>query len=368
MYRYMIGLERYVIDTPALLIDLEKMEYNIREMADFFKDKKANLRPHTKTHKTPILAHKQLNAGAVGITCQKLAEAEIMGMSGIRDILITNEIIGDMKIKRLVNLAKDIDVTVAVDDKENVKNISDAAQQKGVRVRILVEVNVGMNRCGVAPGEPALELAQEVEKQKGLEFMGLMGYEGHTVFIASYKEREREAKKALKLLVDTKKLIEENDIECNAVSAGGTGTYDIAGSYPGITEVEAGSYITMDAKYNSVEGIGGVFKQALSLLTTVISRPTDDRAIIDAGKKAITDEFGMPRIETEKGGMELYKLAEEHGYIKIETPMKGLNVGEKVELIPSHGCTTINLHDYYYGIRQGIVESIWPIEARGKVG
>lgn len=368
MEKSIIGLGKSAINTPALLIDLEKVEYNIKKMADFFKNKQAKLRPHIKTHKTPILAIKQIEAGAIGITCQKLAEAEIMAVSGIRDILITNQIVGDQKIRRLVNLAKTIEVKVAVDNKVNVKDISDCAKQKGVKIGILVEVNVGMNRCGVSPGEAALKLAQQVEKQKGLEFLGLMGYEGHTVFITSYKERAREAKKALKMIVETKKLVEKNGLECKVVSCGGTGTYNIAGSYDGVTEVEAGSYITMDGRYNTIEGIGGEFKQALTLLTTVISRPTDHRAIIDAGMKAITKEFGMPQIEMGEERIELNKLSEEHGYINIETRVEGLNVGEQLELIPSHGCTTINLHDYFYGIRDGIVECIWPIEARGKFG
>jgi D-serine deaminase-like pyridoxal phosphate-dependent protein len=368
MEKSLIGSDKFEINTPALLIDLKKIEYNLGIMADFFKDKEAVLRPHIKTHKTPVLAHKQLKAGAVGITCQKLAEAEVMADSGIGDILIANQIVGHQKIKRLVNLAKNIDIKVAVDNKENGEEISYWARQKGVKVGILVEVNIGLNRCGVLSGEPALRLAQEAQRQKGVEFLGLMGYEGHTVFIPSYEEREREAKKALELLVVTKSLLEKNGIECKVMSAGGTGTYDITGSYPSITEIQAGSYLTMDAKYGSIEGIGNKFKQALSLLTTVISRPTDHRAIIDAGKKAVTEEFGMPMIDTDEDGIAMVQLDEENGHINIENPTKRLSVGEKIELIPSHGCTTINLHDFFYGIRDGTVESIWPIEARGKFG
>lgn len=367
MSKSIIGLEKYAINTPALLIDLEKMEYNISKMADFFRDKKVNLRPHIKTHKTPMIAHKQIEAGAIGITCQKLAEAEVMAEAGIKDILIANEIVGTQKIKRLVNLAKYTRIKVAVDNSKNIADVSEAAQEKGVKVGILVEVNTGMNRCGVYPGEPALRLAQEVERQKNLEFLGLMGYEGHTVFIKSYEERKRKAKEALNLLVDTKKLLEKKGLECKIVSAGATGTYNIAGSYPGITEIQAGSYVTMDTKYNGIQGIGGEFKQALSLLTTVISRPTDDRAILDAGMKAISIDMGIPEIAYPKGA-KIDRLAEEHTYlVELEgTAKKQLKVSEKVEMKPSHGCTTINLHDYFYGIRDSIVESIWSIKARGK--
>lgn len=364
---YIIGSSKFDIDTPALLIDLEKMEYNIAKMADFFKGKKTNLRPHIKTHKSPVLAHKQIEAGAIGITCQKLGEAEVMTRAGIRDIFISNEIVGVQKIKRLVNLRKSTNIKVAIDNYENAKNISNAAREKGVKLGVLIELNIGMNRCGVSPGETALKLVQEINKLEGLEFLGLMGYEGHTVFIESYEKRECEAKKAIKLVNNTNKLFEKNGIRCKIVSCGGTGTYSITSSCPGVTEIEAGSYITMDTRYNTIEGIGGEFKQTLSVLTTVISKPTDDRAILDVGMKGISKEFGFPQIKSDKVKAELYKLSEEHGFVKLLDPSdKWLNVGEKIELIPSHGCTTINLHDKYYGIRDGIVEIVIPIEARGK--
>jgi len=367
MDRSVIGAEKHAISTPALLIDLEKMEYNIARMADFFRDKKADLRPHIKTHKTPMIAHKQIEAGAIGITCQKLAEAEVMAEAGIKDILIANEVVGAQKINRLVNLARHTKIKVAVDNSKNIVDISDTAQRKGVKIGVLIEVNIGLNRCGVSPGEPALKLAREVEAQKGLEFFGLMGYEGHTVFIKSYKEREGKAKEALNLLVTTKELLQDRGLECRIVSAGGTGTYDITGSFPGVTEVQAGSYVTMDTNYSGVEGIGGEFKQALSLLTSVISRPTDDRAILDAGMKAISVDMGIPEIVYLRSG-KVGGISEEHiSLVELEgAAKKELEVGGKIEIIPSHGCTTMNLHNYFYGIRDGIVELIWSIKARGK--
>ena len=367
MNRHIIGAEKYAVSTPALLIDLDKMDYNIARMADFFRGKEADLRPHMKTHKTPMIAHKQIEAGAIGITCQKLAEAEVMAEAGIRDILIANEVIGAQKIDRLVNLARYTKIKVAVDNSKNIVDISTAAERKGVKIGVLVEVNTGLNRCGVSPGEPALKLAREVEAQKGLEFFGLMGYEGHTVFVKSHKERERKAKEALNLLVTSKELLEDNGLECRVASAGGTGTYDIAGSFPGVTEVQAGSYVTMDNNYGGVEGIGGEFKQALSLLTSVISRSTGGRAVLDAGKKAISVDMGVPEIACPRGG-KVDRISEEHiCLVELEdAPRKQLEVGEKVELIPGHGCTTINLHDYFYGIRNGVVELVWSIKARGK--
>jgi D-serine deaminase-like pyridoxal phosphate-dependent protein len=368
MDKSVIGSNIGEINTPALLIDLENMEYNIKKMAKFFENKQANLRPHIKTHKTPALAHRQLEAGAIGITCQKLAEAEIMAKAGIRDILIANQIVGVGKILRLVSLAKWTELKVAVDSIENVQNIAEAAQNMDSDVGILIEINVGMNRCGVEPGEPALKLAREIEKLKGVHFEGLLGYEGHTVFIPSFAEREKEAQKALKLLIGAKDFLEKNGFECKIVSAGGTGTYSIAGVFPGVTEVEAGSYITMDSKYDSIEGIGGEFKQALTLLTTVISTPTEDRAILDAGKKSITEEFGLPQLKAGSQGLSLLKFAEEHGYVAMDKTIQPLKAGDQVQIVPSHGCTTFNLHDYFYGVRNGIVEMVVPIEARGKSG
>jgi len=361
-----IGCPKSHVDTPALLVDLDALEYNIRKMAAFFKDKEAKLRPHVKTHKTPAIALKQLKEGAVGITCQKLSEAEVMARSGIRDILISNQIIGKQKIGRLIELARSNDLKVAVDSSQNVEDISEAAAANRVTIGVVVEVDVGMNRCGVPPGEPALGLALKVERQRSVKFMGLMGYEGHTVTLSSHPERKREARKALSLLVDTRKFIEEKGVRCTIVSAGGTGTYEIAGSFPGITEVQAGSYATMDAKYGTVEGIGGTFKQALSLLAKVISKPSEDRVVIDAGMKAISHEFGMPVLEIDHRRLELSSLAEEHGIIRHPAAAKSMNVGDVIELIPTHGCTTINLHDFFCGIRKGIVECVWRIEARGK--
>lgn len=366
MEKVIIGLEKDAIPTPALLIDLEKMEYNISKMADFCRGKKINLRPHIKTHKTPLIAHEQIEAGAIGITCQNLAEAEVMAEAGIKDILISNEIIDIQKIKRLVNLAKYARTKVCVDSSKNIEDISQAAKEKRVRVGILVEVNIGMDRCGVSPGEPTLRLAQEVERQKNLEFLGLMGYEGHTVLIKSYEKRKRKTEEALGLLVDTKKLLEERGLECKIVSAGGTGTYEITGSYSGITEIQPGSYVTMDTAYESIEDIGEEFEQALSLLTMVMSKPVDDRAILEGGIKAISIDMGIPKIASNKG-IRIDQLHEEHTLVKLKSGTKEqLKVGQKVELIPSHGCTTISLHDYFYGIRNGIVELIGRIEARGK--
>lgn len=362
MCQAMIGMLKNEIDTPALLIDLKLMENNIAKMADFFRGVEADLRPHIKTHKIPILAHKQLEAGAIGITSAKLGEAEVMASAGIREILIANQVAGAHKVQRLVELARHANIIVAVDDRRNVMELSEAATARGAELGVLVEVDVGMKRCGVEPGEPALLLSREADRASGLRYMGLMGYEGHIITLPDYEERRREAERSMKLLVDTKHLIEEDGLEVSIVGGGGTGTYDITGRYPEVTEVQAGSYIVMDSTYHKIRP---EFECALTLLTTVISVPNSQRAILDAGRKSVSQDFGLPEVSGIEG-IRFRKLSEEHGILESTGPRIRLKPGDKIEVIPSHCCTTINLHDKVYGIRDDGVEAIWDIAGRGR--
>ncbi|MBI4531270.1 MAG: DSD1 family PLP-dependent enzyme [Candidatus Latescibacteria bacterium] len=363
--RNLIGVDTSVIDTPALVIDIDVMEANIAKMASFFRDRPANLRPHTKTPKTPAIAWKQIEAGAIGITCAKLGEAEVMADAGIRDILIANQVVAPEKIERLMEVAKRSDVIVAVDSQKNIDDLAKAARATGVDLKILVEVDIGMHRCGIDPGEPAVELTQHVCRSEGLRFVGVMGYEGHLVMTVNEEERRTTCREAMGLLTWTADEITRSGIDVEIVSGGGTGTYKITGAYPGVTEVQAGSYVFNDGRYRTVEGVGSDFGCALTLLTTVISRPKPDLAVIDAGMKAITKEFGLPQV-VGLDGSELFHLSEEHGRITLNGTAQDLKIGDKIELLPSHGCTTINLHDRFYGVRHGKVEVMWPIEARGK--
>jgi len=253
MYNYAIGLDKFEIDTPALLLDLDKLDYNVEAMAQFFEGQEADLRPHMKTHKSPIISHRQIKAGAIGVTCQKTGEAEVMAKSGIDDILIANEVVGKRKVRRVANLARTVDLKVAADDERNVRELGKVARAKRSNVGVLVEINLGMDRCGVPPGEPALKLARKVRDEGGLSFLGIMGYEGHAVFIESFEERKQQTEKALEKEIETKELLESSGLECQIVTSGATGTYDITGTYPGVTEVEAGSYATMDLKYGTVK-------------------------------------------------------------------------------------------------------------------
>ena len=360
-----IGRPLAEVDTPALVIDADAMERNIAAMGAFMAGKSARLRPHAKTHKSPVIAHKQLAAGAVGITCAKLGEAEALAAGGIRDILIANQIVGRQKIARLVGLARHADVAVAVDDIDNAAQISEAALAAGSTVRVLVEVNVGMDRCGVEPGTPAVELAQRVSSLPGLRFFGLQGYEGHLVGIPERAERERRVRAAMAPLIETRRMIEAAGIPVTAVSGGGSGTFDITSTIEGFDEIQAGSYVFMDAWYRKVEGVGTSFDPAIFLWSTIVSRPGPDRGVADIGLKTAAPEHGLPaayRID----GVEVLSLSEEHAKLRLSDEGRALRPGDKVRFLPGHVCTTVNLHDSYVVVRGDTVEALWPVAARGR--
>jgi D-serine deaminase-like pyridoxal phosphate-dependent protein len=354
-------MHKWDLDTPALLLDADILERNIARMASFAREASVNLRPHCKTHKSPVIASKQLQAGAIGITCQKLGEAEVMVDGGIDGLLVANQIVGETKIRRLVGLARRADIMVAVDDPENIAVLSAAAESSGVPLKVLVEVDVGMGRCGVPAGEATLRLAQQVSEVPGLTLMGLMGYEGHTVMIVDPEERRQKATTALQLLVNTVDLLRRNGMAVPIVSSSGTGTFDIGGSFPGITEIQVGSYATMDGQYRQV---GVPFECALTVLTTVISTPREGLAITDAGMKSVTLEFGLPQVVGHPDAEVLY-LSEEHAKVALHGTDR-LRIGDKVEFLPMHGCTTINLHDQFHVVRGDRLEDVWPVAARGR--
>lgn len=348
------------LDTPALVLDLDALEANIAYMADFMAGVTAKLRPHSKTHKCAEIARRQVAAGAVGITCAKLGEAEALAPVA-PDILIANQIVGPTKIGRLVQLRRSTDVMVAVDDPGNIDDLSAAAVAVGVTLRVLVEVDTGMSRCGVGTGEEALKLARRIDTAPGLIFSGLQGYEGHAVMLPEAEARRAAAEKAMAKLTGVRSFIEKSGLPVAIVSGGGTGTYKYSAVYPGVDEIQAGSYATMDARYG---GLMPEFRPALSVLATVISKPCPDRVIADAGLKSITPEFGMPPV-LKPESLTTAKLSEEHG--THDGPgAANLHLGDKIVLQPSHGCTTINLYDRYFVVRSEKVVDVWPIDARGR--
>lgn len=358
-----IGMPKWDIDTPALLVDVSAMEQNISKMAKFASAEGVSLRPYIKTHKSTILAQKQLAAGAVGIGCAKLGEAEVMAAAGINDILIGNQIIGVAKIERLINLARNTDVIVAVDNRQNVDQLSTTAAAKGVKIRIIVELDVGLHRCGVKPGEAALSLAKYVDTAPGLKFCGFMGYEGHLQHVAEPEERAARVKEDVGLLVKTAEMAKLAGLRVDIVSASGTVTYKETGKLPGIIEIQPGTYIFMDSNYYPIMPD---FERALTVLATVVSHPEEDYVLIDAGSKALSTESGMPEIK-DIAGAKLTRVWEEHGKVELGEPSLRLKIGDKVEIYPSHVCTTVNLYDQYFAISNDRVEAVWEIDARGKL-
>ena len=359
---YKIGTPVGELDTPALLLDLAAFERNVARMAAFFAGKPASIRPHSKTHKCPQIALRQLEAGAIGITCAKVSEAEVMADAGIKDILVANQVPGYNKIDRATDLATRCDLMVAVDDPENVRQLSEASAAKGVELRVLVEVDVGMGRCGVQPGKPALDLARQVDRAPGLKLEGLMAYEGHLVMVADPAERARRVRSSFEPLADTVTLLERDGLPVRIVSSGGTGTYDITGTLPFITELQCGSYVLMDNKYRTIQP---EFEPSLTVLSTIVSRPVPQRIIVDAGLKSMTTEFGWP-LPLDGEGLSVNYLSEEHGKLELaELASFDGRPGDRIRFMPSHCCTTVNLHEVFHVIQDGKLVDIWPIAARG---
>jgi len=360
-----IGTLKENMDTPALLVDLDLMEKNMRTMVNFFSGKKSVLRAHTKIHKAPMLAQKQIASGARGICCQKVGAAEIMASAGIKDILITNVVGTPSKIDRLVKLSRVADVTVEVDDSAICELISNAAMKEGVTVNALVDVQIGCGRFGADPGEPSLSLVKQVRSLKGLRFKGVMGVDACLAVVEPRSERKIRIQNAEGLLVDTKRLIERSGIQIREVSTGATGTYDVSGTNPEVTEVEAGSYLLMDSTYH--EHVPE-FECAMTLLTTVISKHPEGNIVLDAGKASISSANGPPKLlatETfDPNNFEFFQLHAENSLLKRKNQAK-IEVGDKIQLIPSYLDATVVRHERFYGMRGNRIEEIMPIMVTG---
>ncbi|HWI50636.1 MAG TPA: DSD1 family PLP-dependent enzyme [Symbiobacteriaceae bacterium] len=358
-------IHKQELETPALIVDLDILEHNIAAMAAAARAGGVTLRPHIKTHKTPAIAHKQMAAGAVGICCATLGEAEVMVAAGLPDILITRAVVGPSKVARLCALARQSRLAVVTDSVENVDELAAAAQSLGVVLDVLMEVNVGQNRCGVEPASAqALTVARRIAGHKSLRFGGLQGYEGHLVLIPEEGKRTGLTRSANAAGLETKSMLERDGIAVPILTGGGTGTYLVTGEgiRSGYTEIQPGTYPTMDARYSAQMG-DEPFGPALSLLATCVSR-APGRAVLDAGTKAISVDYGAPPIKGRPGlAYQPGGGGDEHGLLFCQDDE--LKVGERVELYPSHGCTTFNLHNWLYGIRGDYVEVVWQVAARG---
>ena len=353
----MIGRPVEELPTPVLVADIEALEANLTLLAGYFNWKACKLRPHFKSHKCVTLARRQLACGnTVGITCAKVSEAEKLVEGGVEDVLVANQLIGPDKVRRAAALNRRATVRVAVDSAEGVRQLGQAAVELGVTVGVLVEVDIGMNRCGVKPGGPSLELARLAARTRGLRFDGFQGYEGHLVTIADEAERRKKVTAALEPLLETRAALEKSGLPVPIVSSGGTGTYDITGNFAGVDELQAGSYALMDSHYKKVRP---EFANARYILATVISA-SGGKAVADVGLKGLGCEYGDPLVLGRPGAKVLY-VAEEH------LPVEGISavVGERLRIVPPHGCTTNNLYSRMWIVRNGIIEDVWPIEGRG---
>jgi len=367
-----VGMSLEDVDTPALLLDLDAFERNVAGLAQAVAGIGAGLRlrPHAKSHKCPVIALRQMVQGAVGVCCQKVSEAEALVYGGVPDVLVSNEIVGTPKIARLVALAKQARVAVCVDDAGNVATLNQAAVAFGVRLPVLVEVNVGADRCGVEPGEPVLALARQIAGSSGLRFAGLQAYQGRAQHIREYAKRKEAIDAAADKVRRTLDLLRRNGLTCEVISGAGTGTYPFEAASGIWNELQAGSYIFMDADYLKnlkADGTpGGEFEPSLFVYATVMSRPTKDRAILDAGLKALSVDAGFPWVVGMQD-VEYIRAADEHGRLTLHDPDRTLPLGQKLRLVPGHCDPTVNLHDWYVCYRNNRVEALWPITARGAV-
>ena len=365
MLTTLVGLPVEALDTPALLVDIDTMDRNIAHIARTMRDSAVNWRPHAKGHKCPTIAHRQIAAGAIGVTVAKVSEAEVMAAHGIHDILIANQVVGEIKTRRLAALiaATGADVIVAVDNPANVRELDDAAARHGVRPRVVVEVDSGMKRCGVAPGEPSVALAQTVADSAHLRFAGVMAWEGHTVSMFDHEPRREEIARAIARLTETADACRAAGLPVEIVSCGGSGTYLHAARQPGITEVQAGGATMGDGFYRALEA---EVEPALTLLTTVTSRPTADRVILDAGRRAIDPSQFAPVVRG-LDGVASIRFSAEHGVVSLDRPVEWPRVGDRIELEVNYTDQAVHLHEVLFAIRDGMVEGIWPVAGRGKM-
>jgi D-serine deaminase-like pyridoxal phosphate-dependent protein len=363
-----IGMPLDEVDTPALIVDLDAFERNLVRLPQRIEGRKVRLRPHAKTHKCPVIALQQIARGAVGVCVQKVGEAEAMVYGGVPDVLVTNEIVGRQKLRRLMALAHLARIGVCADDMGQIDALEAAAAEAGVTMTVYVEVNMGGNRCGVEPGEPALMLARRIADRAHLAFAGLQAYHGSAQHLRGWEERRAAIAQAAGKAGHTRDLLEENGIPCPVVTGAGTGSFEFEAASDVYTELQCGSYIFMDADYGrNLDRDGGptrTFEPSLFVWATVMSRPTQERAIVDAGLKALAFDSGPPTVWDEPAAT-YERASDEHGRLAVSGATNRFHIGDKIRLVPGHCDPTVNLYDWYVGIRNNRVEAIWPITARG---
>jgi D-serine deaminase-like pyridoxal phosphate-dependent protein len=356
-YGAAIGRHRTELVTPALVLDLPAAKRNIARMAATLHDLPAQIRPHIKVHKSPDLGRLQVEAGALGMSVATVWEALVFARSGLDHVFVVNTVAGPQKIRALAELARDVDLMVAIDDAANAADLASAARAAGSTLGIMIEVDDGMDRCGVDTPDAAVALARAVVGMKGIELRGVTGYEGHCSNTPDHDLRLARQRTAMAMLVGIAELLEAAGIPCPIRSAGGTATWDWTAAYPGITEIQAGTYVVMDNFHGRM--VGG-FEHSLTVQATVISRPPG-RVIVDAGNKSM----GAGDIASIVGhGEQPFRFDEEHG-IFAATSETSLKLGDSVALIPGYSPSTVNWYDAFHVVEDGVVVDIWPVIPRG---
>ncbi|EDP61891.1 alanine racemase-like protein [alpha proteobacterium BAL199] len=367
-----VGDPAAAIDTPALVIDLDAFERNLDRMAKFAHDTGIRVRPHAKTHKSPAVARAQMHRGAVGQCCQKVGEAEVLVQAGIENVLVSNQVVGASKLARLAALARRAWIGVCADDAEQVRAYGEAARRAQVDLHVLVEIDVGAARCGVLPGAPAVELAKMIADTPGLSFEGLQAYHGSAQHIRGHRERRAAIQTAGQGVQATAEKLGAAGLDCRTIGGAGTGSFRFETETGLWNELQPGSYCFMDADYGRNLDEGGEerseFENALFVASTVMSASAPGRAVVDAGHKASAIDSGLPKV-WRLTDTDYVSASDEHGKLSLGKAARRLGLGDRVWLVPGHVDPTVNLHDWYVGVRggldDGVVECLWPVAARG---
>ncbi len=365
------GMDEADIQTPCLVLDLDALERNIKKMGDYAREHGMRHRVHGKMHKSvDVYFLQEKLGGACGVCCQKVSEAEVFARAGVKDVLVSNQVRDPAKIDRLARMPKFGARTICcVDDVDNVADLSAAAQKHGTEIECLVEIDCGAGRCGVTTTEDVVKIAKAIDAAPGLKFAGLQAYQGAMQHMDSYDDRKAKIDVAVAMVKDAVDTLKADGIECDIVGGGGTGSYYFESTSGVYNELQCGSYAFMDADYGRILDKDGnridqsEWENALFLLTSVMSRAKPGKAIVDAGLKAQSVDSGLP-VVFGREDVKYVKCSDEHGV--IEDTGNVLKVNEKLRLVPGHCDPTCNVHDWYVGVRNGKVEAVWPISARGK--
>ena len=366
-----VGMDEADIQTPCLILDLDALEANIKKMGDYAKAHGMRHRVHGKMHKSVDVAKLQERlGGAIGVCCQKVSEAEVFARGGIKDVLVSNQVRDPRKLDRLAQLPKlGARIIVCVDDRENVAELSAAAQKHGTEIECFIEIDCGAGRCGVTTTQDVVSIAQAIDAADNLKFTGIQAYQGAMQHMDSYEDRKAKLDVAIAQVSDAVNGLKSVGLEPELVSGGGTGSYYFESNSGVYNELQCGSYAFMDADYGRILDKDGnridqgEWQNALFILTSVMSHAKADKAICDAGLKAQSVDSGLPFIFG-RDDVEYVKCSDEHGV--IADPDGKLKVNDKLRLVPGHCDPTCNVHDWYVGVRDGKVESVWPVSARGK--